>query len=306
MVMYLLKDNILIYCLILVSSSRSFAQQYTQFSNYLINSVTINSAYAGSKPGVELMATYRQQWNSIEGSPRTYSVSGHGLIQGSNVGLGGVVIKDKIGLTDNLYVTLSGSYAIKMDNITVNFGLNAGVQSHSTDFDQVVTIQQNDDAFSGNSKNQFSPIIGSGIYLYNDNLYIGLSSPDLIQNTSDEQTFYRKKRHYYFSIGKVFKLSESVKIKPSLLTKITKSAPLQFDFSGTIILHNTLGVGMSYRTRAGFVAFAQVFIHQKWTIAYAFDQMTNNLSSIQGGSHEITLLHRLHNKQKTIYSPRYF
>lgn len=288
-------------------SSTSFTQQYTQFSNYLLNSVVINPAYSGSKQGVELMATYRRQWQAIEGSPYTYSLSGHGLIKGTKIGLGGIILKDKVGLTDNLYMSVSGSYRIKLEKFTVNFGLNGGVQSHATDFDKVVTVQQNDDAFSGNSNYQYSPIIGSGVYLYNDNLYVGLSSPDLLERRGSEPgDLYHKKRHYYFSVGKVFSLTDNLIFKPSILTKITAAAPVQFDLSGTVVLYKTVGVGLSYRTNAGLAFFGQVFLHNRWTIAYAFDHMTNNLSSIEGGTHEITLIHNLHSKEKTIYSPRYF
>jgi type IX secretion system PorP/SprF family membrane protein len=305
--MLLLTDRRFIFCIIILFVSNLDAQQYIQFSNYTLNSIMVNPAYAGSKPGVELMATYRGQWRKIEGSPTTYSASGHSLIKNSKIGVGGIIVKDEIGLSDNLFLSTCASYSISLNKFTLNFGLNGGVQANKTDFNQITTIEDDDVAFSGSSSYQYSPVIGAGIYLFNKDFYLGVSSPDLLETgDNSENSLYQKKRHYYFSMGKVFGITPNLKVKPTLLVKVTSAIQPQFDFSGTVIFHDLVGLGASYRTQAGMVLFAQFFINEKWIIAYAYDNMTNNLSSIEGGTHEVTLILNLLKRQNTIYSPRYF
>ena len=305
--MLLLKDKLLILCCIALSSSYLIAQQHTQFSNYLLNSITINPAYAGSKDGTELMATYRKQWTKIEGSPSTFSASGHSSISNSKIGISAILVHDKIGISNNLHLSLGASYRLKLNKYQLQFGLNGGVQVHNTDYSKVNTIQADDEVFTEASNSHYSPIIGTGAFMFKDDVYFGLSSPNLIQiSENSENGAFRQKRHYYLSSGKVFTVSKIIKLKPSILIKITKAAPVQFDFSGTAIFDDVLGVGLSYRTHAGLVWFAQFFIKEKWTIAYAYDQMTNNLSTVDGSSHEITIIRNLYKNQQTIYSPRYF
>ena len=305
--MLLLKGKILVLSCFMIFCNSVFTQQYTQFSNYLLNSSNVNPAYTGSKPGLELMATYRRQWRAIEGTPQTYSISGHSLVKNSKIGVGGLILKDEIGVSDNLYITASTSYSLTLNRFKLNFGLNGGLQAHKMDFDKITTIEEGDEVFSGSSSYRYSPTIGAGLYLFSDDFYIGLSSPDLLEsNNKLEQGTYRKKRHFYFSVGKVFTISNNVNLKPSLLGKITSGSELQLDLSGTIILYKLVGVGLSYRTQAGMVWYTQIFINRHWTFAYAFDDMTNNLSGIEGGTHEVTLIHNFHKKQETIYSPRYF
>jgi len=306
MAMSFLKDKIIsILCFILIPIW-SMAQQHTQFSNYLLNSVIINPGYAGSKSGTELMASYRRQWSNIEGSPTTFSASGHGLLANKKIGVAGVLLKDQIGVSDNLFLSVGASYRLKFNQYSLQFGLNGGFEAHKTNYGQISTIEDNDEAFLGSSSYFYKPIVGTGLYLFDERFYFGLSSPNLLQLSDGTGNSFHKKRHYYISSGKVFTLSQKVKVRPSFLAKFTSAAPVQFDLSGAVIWNELISGGLSYRTHAGVIWFIHVFINPKWTVAYAYDQMTNNLSSIDGGTHEITVIHNLRKNQKTIYSPRYF
>lgn len=306
MVMSFSKGKIFLLGYGLLFSFTLKAQQYTQFSNYLINSVTLNPAYCGSKSGTELMATYRRQWRNIEGSPSTFSASGHGQIGTGKIGLGGILLKDEIGLSKNLYVSTSTSYGVKLKKLNLNFGITGGIQSHCSDYGEIKTVDLNDVVFSENIINEYYPIIGAGIYLFDNSFYFGLSSPDLVESNKGQRGLYQKKRHYYLSAGKIFNVSKILKLKPSVLAKFTSSTKTQFDLSGTSIISDKIGLGLSYRTQTGIVLFTQIFVNAKWTVKYAYDNMTNGLSGIVGSTHEITLIHNLHKSEKTIYSPRYF
>ena len=143
--------------------------------------------------------------------------------------------------------------------------------------------------------------------MYNKTAYVGLSSPDVVESTpKNNGGGYLKQRHFFVSAGKVFRLKDNWQIKPSLLGKYTKGVDVQLDLSATLIYLKTVGIGVSHRTGAGNSYFVQLFLKPKWTLAYAFDNMMNGLSGIEGGSHEVTLIYNLNMAQKIIYSPRYF
>lgn len=299
--MWYYKDK-LVFLVILFFANVSFAQQFTQFSNYLMSAIGVNSAYTGSKEGVELIASYRNQWSVVEGAPKTYLLAGHSSLKTQKIGIGAVLLNDHIGVSSSTSVSVSSTYKMDLGNFKLNFGLNAGFLNQKENFTNLKTVQQNDDVFDGQKSSAFSPSIGMGLYLYSNKFYAGISTPDMIENN----TIFQKKRHYYLLTGKVFDVNSTLKIKPSILAKMTESAPVQLDISATVILKDLVGLGASYRTHAGQVFFAQLFLNQNWTFGYSYDHMSNGLNTIENGSHEISVLYCFARKNVTIYSPRYF
>src|SRR5690606_34805715 len=84
---------------LLAASVAAVAQQNLQFSQYAFNGLSVNPAYAGYKEMWFLNATYRQQWTSLPGAPRTGSISIDGVAPApeNRVGLGLQFMYDKLG-----------------------------------------------------------------------------------------------------------------------------------------------------------------------------------------------------------------
>ena len=99
-----------------------------------------------------------------------------------------------------------------------------------------------------------------------------------------------------------------VKFKPTMLTKIATSAPIQADFTATFIFNDILNLGAMYRTGDAFGILAGVNITEQLLLGYSFDWSTKNMTGrYNSGSHEILLRYDLiFNKEKKIKSPRYF
>ena len=77
-----------------------FAQQDSQFTQYMYNTININPAYAGSRETLSIFALHRTQWVGLEGAPVTNTASIHTPINGSNLGLGVSIVSDRIGPAD--------------------------------------------------------------------------------------------------------------------------------------------------------------------------------------------------------------
>jgi type IX secretion system PorP/SprF family membrane protein len=71
-----------------------YAQQNSQYTQYMYNTVIINPAYAGNRGVLSINSFYRTQWIGIERAPKTISLSLNTPIGIGGVGLGFSVVQD--------------------------------------------------------------------------------------------------------------------------------------------------------------------------------------------------------------------
>jgi type IX secretion system PorP/SprF family membrane protein len=301
--------------ILVLLSGISYAQQDSQYTQYMYNTIVVNPAYAGSREAMSIFALHRTQWVGLDGAPVTNNFSIHTPINGSNVGLGLSVVNDKIGPADENNIAVDFSYSIHTsDRYKLSFGLKASANLLNVDFTKLHIYNPGDPRFQDNIDNKFSPNIGVGLYLHSDNTYFGLSAPYLLEtnhydksaNNSASSFVAREKIHYYFIAGHVFDLSGSVQFKPSVLTKMVQGAPLQVDISGNFLINEKFTAGLAYRWDASFSGLVGFQVSDSWFIGYAYDMDTTKLANYNSGSHEIFLRFELFNKNDRIISPRFF
>jgi len=99
--------------------------------------------------------------------------------------------------------------------------------------------------------------------------------------------------NYYLIAGYVFDLSNTIKIKPALLTKMVEGAPLQVDVSGNFMFYDKFMLGVAYRWSASMSAMAGFQVTDGLYIGYGYDKETTNLDNYNSGSHEIFLRYEL-------------
>ena len=68
-------SSVLTICLLALCSNTVYAQQDSQYTQYMYNTVIINPAYAGNRGVLSINSFYRTQWIGIEGAPKTISLS---------------------------------------------------------------------------------------------------------------------------------------------------------------------------------------------------------------------------------------
>ena len=310
----IMKTNYIGLILVLLSAI-GYAQQDSQYTQYMYNTTVVNPAYAGSRGAMSIFGLHRTQWVGLDGAPVTNNFSIHTPINGSNVGLGLSVVNDRIGPSDENNVAVDFSYTINTsERYKLSFGLKASANLLNVDFTKLQIYNPGDPRFQSNIDNKFSPNIGAGIYLHSDNTYFGLSAPYLLEtnhfdkdaNNNSSSFVAREKTHYYFIAGHVFDLSANVQFKPSLLTKIVQGAPLQLDISGNFLINEKFTAGLAYRWDASFSGLVGFQVSDSWFIGYAYDMDTTKLAAYNSGSHEIFLRFELFNKNDRIISPRFF
>src|SRR4051812_31473242 len=93
-------------------AGEAFAQQDPIYAQYLNNPLIINPAYAGSNNMFNAGIQYRRQWAGLDGNPTTVNFNSHMSVYQNRVGLGLMVIQDKIGDTKNTEFSTAYSYKI--------------------------------------------------------------------------------------------------------------------------------------------------------------------------------------------------
>ncbi|WP_291287276.1 type IX secretion system membrane protein PorP/SprF [Flavobacterium sp.] len=299
--------KLFLFCIIY--STIGFAQQDSQFTQYMYNTLTINPAYAGSRGTTSIFGLYRTQWIGLEGAPKTGSFSVHTPLNNSKLGMGVSLVNDKIGPTDENTLSADISYTVPTSaTFNLSFGIRGTGNLFSLDPNKLSPERQGDPQFQ-NLKSVFSPNIGAGVYWYSDKAYIGLSIPAFIETNrynDNNVSIYKDKICYYLIGGYVFDLSPSIKFKPAVLTKMSAGASLQIDLSANFMYNEKFVLGAAYRSNAAVSALAGFQITEGLFVGYAYDFDTTALRNYNSGSHEIFLRFELFKNQKSIMSPRFF
>lgn len=285
----------------------SHGQQDPQYTDYMFNPLTVNSAYAGSRGHLSFTGLHRTQWVGLDGAPRTQSFSIESPV-GKNVGLGVSVVNDRLGPSDEFYFDANFSYTIPLNNDNkLSFGIKGGGRMLSIDWNRG-KYQEQENVFE-NFNNKFLPTIGAGIYIHSDKSYIGLSVPNFL--TSEhydgvQNAIAAERLHFFLIAGKVFDLSSSVKFKPAVLGKFVAGAPIIADLSANFMFHDVLRLGAAYRWDDSVSGLIGLQLGPKLMVGYAYDFTTTELQDFNSGTHEIMLRFELKSKEKQLKSPRFF
>src|SRR5688572_16068445 len=112
---------------IFATITMGLAQQYPVFTQYYFNELVINPAYAGAHVQLSATAMYRNQWVNFPGAPKTFNFSTHTSLVKNKVGIGLMINHDQIGSYKNNHIYGSYAYKIHMQEATLSFGLQAGI-----------------------------------------------------------------------------------------------------------------------------------------------------------------------------------
>ncbi|WMW78279.1 type IX secretion system membrane protein PorP/SprF [Flavobacterium sp. 20NA77.7] len=286
------------------------AQQDSQFTQYMYNTINVNPAYAGSRGVLSVFGMYRAQWVGLDGAPTTSAASIHSPINNSHVGLGLSILKDEIGPSDRKTISADVSYSVQTsDTYKLSFGLKGSASLLNVDYTKLTRYDLNDPRFQNNIDNQFSPNIGAGVYYHSDKLYAGISVPFMLETKhfdDNASSVAKDGLHYYFIGGYVFDLSETTKFKPAFLIKSVKGAPLQADLTANFMFNDKFVVGGAWRWSAAFSGLVGFQVNSNWFIGYTYDADTTKLANYNSGSHEVFLRYEFRGKQEKIVSPRFF
>lgn len=287
------------------------AQQDSQYTNYMYNTINVNPAYAGSRGSMSIFGLHREQWVGLEGAPKTNTFSINTPIKNSKLGLGISFVNDQIGVMKDNTLSVDLSYTIDLDHNDnkLSFGIKGSMNLLDVRYSDLNIYNNNDLKFKQDISGQFTPNIGAGVYFHNQKSYLGLSVPHFLQTERYNDNVYatmQTRMNFYLIGGHVFDLNPNLKFKPAFLLKAVEGAPLQADVTANFLFSEKFTLGVAYRWDAAWSALAGFQITDGLMIGYSYDGETTKLANYNSGSHEIFLRFELFNKYKRINSPRFF
>ena len=299
----------LLSILLLVGPSGLYAQQDPMYNQYIFNAYTINPAEAGIRAYGTASFLQRWQWVGIKGAPATTSM-GVETSYLTNWGFGLNIVSDKLGPEVNQTVNFSSGYHISIsDKYNFSMGLNGVINSrrlNANAFDNLVDADDPD----LQSISTFRPNVGGGFLLYSDHVFVGASMPRFIEyksTQSDPNLALDQVRHLFVYAGRIFDVSEKLKLKPSTLMKVVSGAPVQFDVNGVVSYNNLIDAGFNYRLGDGLGLLLGLTVKQRFILNYAYEIPLTEVRNSSQQTHEVGIRYRFGKAHvENIQSPRFF
>ncbi len=304
------------------------AQKEPQYTQYMYNIGSFNSAYSATVESPEIIGLYRAQWVEIPGAPTTIRAGANIPFSNKKMGLGINIVSDELGPSNQTYFDIAYSYQIQLSDATkLSFGLNAGGSNIKIDYSKGTFEDPSDQSILGGNYSNFYPTVGAGLFMYHEEeWYLGLSVPNFLTNAlynDDVATIVEDNMQFNAIGGYVFQLGDRTKFKPAFLMNYLQGSPVTFNLSANFQFIDALTLGASYRFDNAVSAMAGFQISNGMFIGYSYDYNTNGLGEYSGGSHEAILKFYIgrggfgsgtnkskdkksKNKGKQIDSPRFF
>ena len=280
-------------------------------NQYVLNPLTINPAYAGNRGVLNVAAFYRKQWVGIQGSPETMTFTADLPVMENKVGLGLIIISDKVGVTKETYFISNYSYTVNVGAGALSFGLGAGVITTNTAWSDLVVLDPGDELYLVDTRRFVVPSFSFGTYYTNHNFFLRFSIPKFIgykfnyDKNKYGLTVDPAQYNFLFNTGYAFNIAPRVNFVPSTLLSLIPGQKVLYDLNAIFNFNNRFWAGASYRSARSAGALVQFQINNQFKVAYTYDFDTGKLGGYSNGSHEIMLRYEFRYKV-TVIDPLHF
>jgi type IX secretion system PorP/SprF family membrane protein len=291
-----MKKFVIFIFLVFSLKENCLGQQHPMMSQYLFNGFIINPAYAGSQRPLSTIIHYRRQWWGFEGAPKTGLLAVDGMLPGNKNALGLIISNDKIGVTTESEAVLNYAFHFNVaDRHRISLGLRGGISHYSANLTDLTLWDPDDEIYLNNISGRILPKAGFGAYYYSPKIFAGVSIPTLIAYDPGKHfnvdigraSFFR--RHYFATTGFLAKINNETFIRPSVLIKYIPEAPLQADFTCSVLLMDALITGLTYRTGESVLVLVEFQIKNGLRIGYSYDLNFTKIATFSRGTHEAVI-----------------
>jgi len=275
-------------------------------SQYVLNPLVLNPAAAGNRGVLNLAAFYRKQWVGVKGSPETMTLTADAPFRDDRMGLGLIVMSDKIGVTKETHIKADYSYKVAVGKGNLSFGLGAGVTVTNTAWSKLIVLDPENDLILTDDKGFVVPAFSFGTYYSDQRYFAGISIPKLLgyKFDTDRQKYVINNNmsdyYYLFNTGYLFDLSSNLKFLPSALIAFSPGDKIPFDINAHFRVMDRLWFGASYRNSRSIVGMLQVQLTDQIKFAYTYDYDFARLRTFSSGSHEVMFRYEFRYKVQAI------
>lgn len=298
----------------LVFEKPAIGQEFPWSLQYVTNMHTINPAYVGMWDQAGVMVSTRTNWVGFAKNPMSQQVSYHTPMKNQKSGWGLNVRNMSTGREKQLFISADYSFQVRMDyNHYLRFGMRGGIVNFDNDMTeyQLYPDRIPDMEFTSDVRMYFMTTFGLGGVYFNEDYFISLSIPQIINNTfNSNRSVYSTTREFktaYLTGGYVFKLPKSVRLRPNLLCVGSVGKPLYFDASAIVFLPSDLQFGISARSNGELCFFGQYVLNNGMRLGYAADYAVGqDIRKYQVGTYEFVVGYDFNIYRKKHVRPNYF
>ena len=305
--MYKLKYTIFL-TLLIFSVIRVFPQSNPKLSNYEFSPLTFNPAYAGSDTGITISSVYSTQWVGFEGAPETHFFAVHSMIN-SKIGLGLDFVSDKIGASNETKLLGNFSYKIQLsENWNAVMGIKTGFNIYNFDFTAINIQDPNEIGLISENKSSYNLNFGTGLYLYNNNYFLGLSVPNLVESKfydSENNLIGKSTPHYYINTGYGIFLGDNLTFWPTILFRLAKGAPISSLVNLNSNWKNKFFLSINFDPNTSVGGYFGLKILDKFVVGYSYENSINYFDNYNNGNHSIFFKIKLNRSINNYQSPCY-
>lgn len=305
------------------------AQQFPQYSLYMLNPYTYNPAYAGLDNTLVANGAYRQQWSGLEGAPATAQFNVHLPLFFISSGIGMKVENDIVGAHRTTSGVLTYDYHLELSRtVLLSIGFSAGYMQYALDGTKLrasdgvyepAGFNHNDPNLPEGKVNAGTPLLEAGVFLQMKRFQAGVSTQPafapVFTISGDNTLKIEPVQHYFFTAAYSFDVGDNLAIRPSVVAK-SDFVETQMEISTVFQWNENIFAGASFRgfgdtDRDAVVLLAGLRLNDKTTLAYSFDIPLSPLSTANRGSHELLLRYSLNKPigagklPPIIYNPRF-
>lgn len=273
-----------------------FAQHHFSFRQYMHNMGAFNPAWYPSDPSGSAHAVVRKQWVGIEGAPSTLLLNGHLPFRSIGAAGGLSLSHDSFGPEKLMELTVFFAKSVRLSEQGdyLSASLSTGVGRYEALYSG---LDGHDPAFRDDVL-ETTGLLGLGVLYYRgERFFAGFSVPRFSMRElgiGSRRPDYHFQVPYYFMGGYLGRLGEVFKVKPVVMGTLVEGLPLSLDFSATLYIQETVGLGLSYGTNREMGTQVSFYAseHLRFGYAYQFGTESYGLSNKGNNTHEVGLGYR--------------
>ncbi|XWW46555.1 PorP/SprF family type IX secretion system membrane protein [Fibrella sp. USSR17] len=239
---------ILFFACLSVGWLPALAQKEVLYSQYQVNPMAINPAFAGVREDFSMTLGFRgrlfsflSQNSQQVATPITQTFAADGQLGSGPVGLGFQVLNDRNSTLGNVGLSTNLSYKIELPNLArLFFGVQGGVN--------ILPV-----VGTGTNLGGSSALLSYGVGIYYDasTFFAGVSAPELNNKAFGLGGFLYRQPVYVQAGGKL-DLTDDFKVIPSVVLSRAGSEPMAVDLNARVWYANRAAVGVSVRQNNTF------------------------------------------------------
>ncbi len=288
---------------------------------YMYNPLAFNPAIVGVNDQMVFSGIVREQWTGLNGAPQTYYLNAHAPAYSwfdrydrvndrrYPTGLsGGVALAhDVIGPSLFTSLRIPAGYRIRLSQsgLRLSVGIRADVNHLAFDLNSLRSIDPGDVVQKDSPPATFLDV-STGIYLYHDLWYIGVSATNLREKDLTTEFGYQSVRHLYGSFGFALPLTRELTFRVTTLATVVKGTPFSGTISPSLIILDNIDVGASYRYDDMFGGHISFKAWPNLRIGYWYEYPMGVKTNEIGSTHEVMIQYTVDRFRRLVPSPRYF